>query len=47
MGKDKVASIPTTAFPEVGWTTPIGPGPNANIQAINEAVKHASAWVAR
>jgi hypothetical protein len=45
MGKDKVASIPTTAFPEVRWTTRIGPGPNANIQAINEAVEHASAWV--
>ena len=39
--KDKVALIPTPAFPDVQWTVLIGSGPNANIQAINEADKHA------
>lgn len=28
------------------WTKPADPGPNANIQAINEQVRAASAWVA-
>jgi MoxR-like ATPase len=43
--KYKAAPIPSAA-PAVGrWTAPASPGPNANIQAISEAVRNASGWV--
>jgi MoxR-like ATPase len=44
--KYKAAPIPPSNVPAARWNGPVGAGPNANIQAINEAVRTASAWVA-
>jgi MoxR-like ATPase len=44
--KYKAAPMPAAPVPPARWTTPADPGPNANIQAINESVRTASAWVA-
>jgi len=41
--KYKAAPLPTA---QVDWNAPADPGPDANIQAIAEAVRTASAWVA-
>jgi len=41
--KYTAAPLPGT---ELSWTGSADPGPNANIQAINEAVRTAAAWVA-
>ncbi|MEO6568908.1 MAG: MoxR family ATPase [Opitutaceae bacterium] len=47
--KYKAAPMPSTPFTTaapIRRVTPADPGPNANIQAINEAVRTSSAWVA-
>jgi MoxR-like ATPase len=44
--KYKATPIPPSSVPAARWVAPVDAGPNANIQAINEAVKNASAWVA-
>jgi MoxR-like ATPase len=44
--KYKATPIPPSSVPTARWNAPVDAGPNANIQAINEAVKSASAWVA-
>jgi MoxR-like ATPase len=44
--KYKAAPTPFTSAVLIRHAAPADPGPNANIQAINEAVRIASAWVA-
>jgi MoxR-like ATPase len=44
--KYKAAPTPFTTAAPIRRVTPADPGPNANIQAINEAVRTSSAWVA-
>ena len=44
--KYKATPISSTSPSSGRWTPSVDPGPNANIQAINEAVRNASAWVA-
>jgi MoxR-like ATPase len=44
--KYKAGPIPTSGGAPPRWTAPADPGPNADVEAITEAVRSASAWVA-